>query len=482
MEAELEHELTVLIQQEEAAEEEGEERRDAASKQHEPLQDEHKDSHHDTSFNSSDMLFPSLLSAASPSTPSRRFHRTSPGAFLSPPVRQLPSPTQLHSLLLMTEGRLREREQQVQMAAEVGEALLRQQEEREEEARQWRERAEEAECEVERVRSEMERLQERNISLLTQVREAEAATDEQQRKTAEVEEQLAHLSAQLARERERRREDRQQLATSTSLATDNASLTATLASLHTQLHSYQQRIALLTQQYDTERSNTQQYRAEAEAWERIVDEREHKAKEREDQLLDEIESLSYRCRQLQEAGLAIGPAVGERGVAVFENGLEVEESVGSEVKELPEMREMGRNERLSTMPYESLLAELEGELQAEIAARQARDTVDETDKENVSSEANTVKEDETERMNAHETTTKLKPATETIPEPTMLAAVSATPAIEADGAVEAAPNVEAVVPSAAPASTTLQAATSPRESPDPALTITPRTVRISVGE
>ena len=415
MEAELEHELTALIQQDEADEEQERsvsevtaDQQQHTSKQHDTAQ-EHRDSlHHDTSH---DMLFPSLLS-----TPTRHFHRTSPSAFLSPPVRQLPSPTQLHSLLLMTEGRLREREQQVQMAAEVGEALLRQQEEREEEARQLRQRAEDAEYEVERVRTDMDRLQERNITLLTQLREAESTTHDQQKRTAEAEGQLALLTTQLTRERERRRgEERAQHSTSTSLVTDNANLTTTLATLHTQLTSYQHRITLLTQQHETQRTTTAHYKQEAEAWERLVEERERKAKEREDELLEEIDSLSYRCRQLQEAVPMCGPSVvggGGSGLSEFDGGLGVVVEGGESNEKVKEVREVGRNQRLSMMPYESLLAELEGELQAEIAARQTRAIVDETDKENVNREANNVKEERAERMTAeHMSDEKLKAVT-----------------------------------------------------------------------
>ena len=426
MEAELEHELTQMAQQEEAEEDDERQGDDRGATKHDTPH-EHKDDQHDAShLTPSDMLFPPLLTTPSPSTHTRHFQRASPGAFLSPPVRQLPSPSQLHSLLLMTQGRLREREQQVQMAAEVGEALLRQQEERDEDVRQWKERAEEAEAEVERVRDDMTRMQERNIALLTQVREAEAAANEHQRRTAEAEEQTALLSTQLARERERRRgEERQQLSASNTLVTDNANLTSSVAALNAQLASCQQRVALLSQQHEAERASALHYRQEAEAWERLADERDRKAKEREDELLEEIDSLSYRCRQLQEAMPMCGPSTtSSSGVGGGDSvgSVEYESDVvaeGVESREVKEVREAGRNKRLSMMPYESLLAELEGELQAEIAARQPKDAADEADKENVSGEANSGRAERTE-SGAHETIddTKLRAARETAEAPT----------------------------------------------------------------
>ena len=456
MEAELEHELTQMAQQEEAEDEEGPERMGDEQSSHTATKldtpHEHKDNHHDAShLTPSDMLFPPLLTTPSPSTPTRHFHRNSPGAFLSPPVRQLPSPSQLHSLLLMTQGRLREREQQVQMAAEVGEALLRQQEERDEEVRQWKERAEEAEAEVERVRDDMTRMQERNIALLTQVREAEATANERQRRTAEAEEQAALLSTQLARERERRRgEERQQLSTSSTLVTDNANLTSSVATLNTQLASNQQRIVLLTQQHEAERASTLHYRQEAEAWERLADERDRKAKEREDELLEEIDSLSYRCRQLQEAVPMCGPSTSSSGgdsvgSVDYESDVVAE---GGESREVKEVREAGRNKRLSMMPYESLLAELEGELQAEIAARQPTAALDEADKENVSREANAGKAEQVESKTYESLSdAKLRSTAET-------AEVSPTPIAAADAA-------ETALSSPSPAAVADTAASSP---------------------
>ena len=77
------------------------------------------------------------------------------------------------------------------------------------------------------------------------------------------------------------------------------------------------------------------------------------------------------------------------------------------------------------MPYESLLAELEGELQAEIAARQTRATVDEMDKENVSREANTAK-DQLERTTTASTDEKLR----TVHEPAHTSVLSAGSAVD----------------------------------------------------
>ena len=300
------------------------------------------------------------------------------------------TPQQQHSALrtalLLTERRLQEKERHLRLAAEMGDLLIRQQEDSEERERllsqqmsALTQRAEEESKEKERQREELSRLR-------VQLRDAVQSAEEAKRRVQEAEEAMQEMETQLERERtgQRRREQRQQSSASQQLTAETAALQSQLSALQSQQRALQERLQAVQAERDEEKRRREEAEAEARDWAQTVDERDTAAAAVQAEHREEMEELRYRLQQAQDA-LPVSPPVltppSFPSFPVMEGAEEQLETEPAAVSVEAE-REEGRNVQLSRLGYESLLAELESELQEEVDCRrrEGKRLQDETDR------------------------------------------------------------------------------------------------------
>ena len=267
--------------------------------------------------------------------------------------------------LLLTERRLRQHEHQLRIAAEMGETLLRQQEEGEERERALHAQLEAAEADRLRLRDELDRTRDEKAALVTSLSTMQQSAVDAQHARDDALDTLSKMRAEQDREREKHRAT----PSDDSVRRDNDALRSLSAALEAQVRALSERVAAVTKEAEEDRRGREEAEREVREWATAVEERDAAASAAKDAHREEVAELRYRMEQLQEL-LPVSPPARSPHASPFP-ALVDEEDVGD--WDEPGM-EVGRNLRLSTMGYDSLLAELEHDLDDARRAHQHEDS------------------------------------------------------------------------------------------------------------